>query len=465
MTAEEIAARKARIADLRDKFLSYDHENYENNQLLAQKRGLMFEKLVREVFRAWGMLRRGSYHTGDNRSEQIDGVVEFAGRHSLLEAKWEKANLAASELFSFLGKVEGKFLGTIGLFVSRNPLTSNFLTALRAGRRQCIIVMHGRDVDSLFDPEFDLKGYLAAHVFHVCVSNMCHLSTDKHLKKLREEQAKLEAEAEAPAVVDPIDAKIMECLKDEAAGNLVDEFAEDLLPAQRLTAARRILDKYADLISEGGRDSSWRGENLEGFLKELVKLFPDNWTPADQAYFMEKLSRDFKNPHFREMAEFFAPRYEHIPEAEKKKFEERLVKQWDKIIGNWVEENQMSEATEALWDDLDESTQTRLIRHFVDFITSSRQSNHRQHQLARKILKLDDSKPAIKTAVRVLARDAAKSWFDSDPEYLDEEGVKRVKKSVVSALAKVKPYLDDYEPAARGAVSTLVEELQEADDE
>lgn len=27
---------------------------------------------------------------------------------ALLEAKWEKANLAASELFSFLEKVEGK---------------------------------------------------------------------------------------------------------------------------------------------------------------------------------------------------------------------------------------------------------------------------------------------------------------------------------------------------------------------
>src|SRR5262249_3199022 len=122
MTAEE---RKAKIAELRDTFESYDTVEHENSPLLAQKRGREFEKLVRAVFRAWGMLKKGAYHTGDNKSEQIDGVIEFAGRFSLLEAKWEKANLAASELFSFLGKVEGKFLGMIGLFVSRNPLTSN----------------------------------------------------------------------------------------------------------------------------------------------------------------------------------------------------------------------------------------------------------------------------------------------------------------------------------------------------
>ena len=76
------------------------------------------------VFRLAG--DRGVESREQQRGLQIDGVVEFAGRYCLLEAKWEKANLAASELFSFLGKVEGKFFGTIGLFVSRNPLTPNF---------------------------------------------------------------------------------------------------------------------------------------------------------------------------------------------------------------------------------------------------------------------------------------------------------------------------------------------------
>ena len=130
------AERIATITELHVQFKELDDDAYEKNTDLAQERGRQFEKLVRAVFKAWGWLVRGSYHTGDNRSEQIDGVVMVEGRYALLEAKWEKANLAASELFSFLGKVEGKFTGTIGVFISRNELTSNFLTALRAGRRQ-----------------------------------------------------------------------------------------------------------------------------------------------------------------------------------------------------------------------------------------------------------------------------------------------------------------------------------------
>ena len=198
------------------------------------------------------MLLRGSYHTGDNKSEQIDGVVQFDGRYALLEAKWEKANLAASELFSFLGKVEGKFTGTIGVFVSRNELTSNFLTALRAGRRQCIIVIHGQDVDDLFDPAFDLASYLALHVLHVCMDNLCHLSTEKFKSKLKAAEAKKKA---AAAGGDAVETKIKECLKDDAAKNIVNEFAEAFTTPQRIDAVRADREQ----LRRRRRFVGWRG--------------------------------------------------------------------------------------------------------------------------------------------------------------------------------------------------------------
>ena len=124
------AERQAAIVDLQKQFEDLHAEAYDKNIDLAQERGRQFEKLVHRVFKTWGLLVRESYHTGDNKSEQVDGVLLFEGKYALLEAKWEKANLAASVLFAFLGKVEGKFTGTIGVFVSRNELTSNFLTAL-----------------------------------------------------------------------------------------------------------------------------------------------------------------------------------------------------------------------------------------------------------------------------------------------------------------------------------------------
>jgi hypothetical protein len=138
---------------------------------------------------------------------------------------------------------------------------------------------------------------------------------------------KAEAGAAAPADENPVDAKIKECLKTKSAINLAAEYAEDLTQPQRIAAARRILDEYADLPSADGGEGSWRGENLKEFLKKLVKHFPDQWTQADATFLMDKLSPDFLNPHYGAMTEFFAPHYEFILEADKDLFEERLKKQ------------------------------------------------------------------------------------------------------------------------------------------
>lgn len=453
MNAEE---RKARISELREQFKGYDADKYEDDGPLARSRGNKFEKLVREVFRAWGMLRRGSYHTGDNKSEQIDGVVEFAKRLSLLEVKWEKANLAASELFAFLGKVEGKFTGMIGIFVSRNPLTSNFLTALRAGRRQSIIVIHGRDVDAMFDKEFDLPGYLEAHVFHVCVSNLCHLSADKYLKKLKEKQVQAKVEQEEPNL-DLIDTNIKEALKDREAGNVVDELAQGIPAAQRPAAVRRILENYSQLTVSTGQ-TSWRGENIEQFLKELVQRLPAQWTDGDVCFFMDKLSRDFAGPSFRSMAEFFAPRFHHIPPADKTRFEDRLKKQWDKAINEWVTENYLAIATEPFWDMLSEETKAHLIKHFVGFILSSRGAHHEQYQLAVKVLKKDESDGAIEAALRDQAKESAAFYLKFDEEDEDDKDKKTqsTKKAVVRAMAKIEPYYPDYKEVVEEAIDEVV---------
>jgi hypothetical protein len=445
--------RKAKIADLRDRFEVYDALD-RPDRATAQERGREFETMVRDVFRAWGLLRRDDYHTKDNKSEQIDGVVELAGRFALLEVKWEKERIAASELFAFLGKVEGKFLGTIGVFVSRNTLSDNFLNALRAGRRQCIIVLHGDDVDAMFDPDFDLKGYLATHLFHVCVDNLCHLKSEDYLKAARRARAQAEAEEDAPvAQDDPVAEKIMECLKNEDAVNLVHEFADSLEGGERVTAIRRVLDGYADLISDDGRDGSWRGNNLNLFLQELVKRLPNKLTAADTEFFMKKLSPNFRNRHYREMTTFFAPRYSLLSADDKEKFEQRLCLQWDKVIDNWSDENEMAVATRALWDQFTPKTWTHLYVHYISFLGSSRQTHRDQYAMARAALGKPAGKNALRAAVRRAARKSAKSWFESDDDYKAAGGTEIVKKRVVNTLAKVKPFLPNYEIVVRNAVA------------
>jgi hypothetical protein len=446
------AERQAAILDSQKQFQDLQKEAYEKNTDLAQDRGRQFEKLVRAVFKAWGMLVRGSYHTGDNKSEQIDGVLQFENRYALLEAKWEKANLAASELFSFLGKVEGKFAGTIGVFVSRNELTTNFLTALRAGRRQCIIVIHGRDVDDLFDPAFDLAGYLAAHVLNVCMDNLCHLSTEKYLAKLKTAEAKKKP---AAAAGDVVEVKIKECLKDEAAKNIVNEFAEELNPAQRADAVQRIVNNYADIASSPTGDEAWRGENLQEFLKELLERLPAKMTAAEATFFMDKLSKNFQSPDYRPMTEYFAPRYVYLPVQEKTKCEERLARQWDKISGDWMSENRMAEATRLLWDNLGPNTKKHLIGHFVEFVLSNRGTRHPQYRLADYVLKKKDSVPAAKKVLREHAKEAAKTWIEAG--WTDEPDLAKTVKSVTSAMRSMRQYIPDFEDQVKAAVKKAYE--------
>jgi hypothetical protein len=445
--------RKAEITELQKQFRELHNAAYEKNPDLAQERGRQFEKLVRAVFKAWKMLVRGSYHTSDNRSEQIDGVLRFEGLYALLEAKWEKANLAASELFSFLGKVEGKFTGTIGVFVSRNELTSNFLTALRAGRRQCIIVVHGQDVDDLFDPVFDLAGYLAMHVLHVCMDNLCHLSTEKFKSKAKAAEAQQKAAAVGGDVVE---AKIKECFKDEAAKNIVNEFAETFTNPQRIDAVQRIVNNYADIGTSPTGEDAWRGENLQEFLKELIKRLPNNLTVAEATFFVEKLSKDYQDPYYRRMLEYFAPRYQYLPPEEKAKCEDRLIRQWDKVIDNWMSENRMADSTRPLWDYFDKKTKKYLIRHFVGFVLSDRGTRHDQYRLADFVLKKPESVPAATKVLRTHAKAAAKPWLDEG--YTDAQGLAKTTKSVASAMHSMRQYIPDFDETVKTAVEEAAKE-------
>ncbi|WP_319576013.1 hypothetical protein [uncultured Desulfobacter sp.] len=151
----------------------------------AKKRGLQFERLALELFEAEKLVKKKSYHTSDNRSEQIDGALYVDGTRALLEVKWVDSGLAASNLYAFLGKVENKFLGTIGIFLSRVNLSDNFLRSLKAGRRQSVIVIHGKDIDHIFKPNFPVAEYIRSIIDHISFDNNTHFSASDFLDNVK----------------------------------------------------------------------------------------------------------------------------------------------------------------------------------------------------------------------------------------------------------------------------------------
>lgn len=88
-----------------------------------QARGLHFERLLADLFNAWGMNARGSFAL---KGEQIDGSFLHGNFTYLLEAKWHRAKTDAATLRGFQGKIDERNEWTRGLFVSYSGYAREF---------------------------------------------------------------------------------------------------------------------------------------------------------------------------------------------------------------------------------------------------------------------------------------------------------------------------------------------------
>jgi len=109
-----------------------------------QDRGYKFEKLILEVLKRDELCPRASYKID---GEQIDGSFVLGDRVYLLEAKWHKKEMSASDIYSFKGKVDGKLIGTIGIFISISGFSKDSVDALICGKNVNIILFDKNDFE------------------------------------------------------------------------------------------------------------------------------------------------------------------------------------------------------------------------------------------------------------------------------------------------------------------------------
>jgi hypothetical protein len=86
-----------------------------NGAITEQRRGQLFEKWLNELLDRARLRPRTAWRP---KGEEIDGSFVLDGRVFLLEAKWRKDPVPASAIYQFKGKIDGKLIGTIGVFVS-----------------------------------------------------------------------------------------------------------------------------------------------------------------------------------------------------------------------------------------------------------------------------------------------------------------------------------------------------------
>jgi hypothetical protein len=117
-----------------------------------QGRGYQLEKILRALFDVFDLDPRASFKIA---GEQIDGAFTFENIDYLLEAKWQKDLVRASDLDSLAGKLSRKLDNTLGLYLSINGFSEDGVTAHSSGKR-VMFLMDGADLMAVLERRVDL---------------------------------------------------------------------------------------------------------------------------------------------------------------------------------------------------------------------------------------------------------------------------------------------------------------------
>jgi len=121
-----------------------DNNNYPT-KIDLNRRGREFEVLLRNLLELEQLAPK--YKNFRPRGEELDGSFLYGSRIYLLEAKWHADPLPASSIYQFKGKVDGKLVGTIGVFISMSGFSNDAIDALIYGKSLNVLLFDGKDIE------------------------------------------------------------------------------------------------------------------------------------------------------------------------------------------------------------------------------------------------------------------------------------------------------------------------------
>ena len=366
----------------------------------AQQRGIEFEKLFNDIFAAEKILLQGSYRTSDNGSEQIDGAIKICDKIFLVEVKWVESGIAASDLYAFIGKVENKFSGTLGVFISKAELSDNFLNSLNKGRRQSIIVIHGEDIELIFDNDISLKEYIEVTLRQLSMDNIVHFPVKKYLEIIKSKndidigtKIEIEAQQKQPSSrVENVATFIQDNLfKQQTPFYQLQRSINTLNSDDRNIAFEYLLRKYSTYYYSRLLDNNpatyFRLDNIKSFIK-LYQETTDN-IPNDivERYYSELIEKHFGIYSCDLFVKLFSKNYNLVSEAVKDKFELFLHTKWKESYDTYNTENQLTELIEPIWDKLYNETKEKLSFFYLDIYIRNSRDWFPQKRFANDLLK------------------------------------------------------------------------------
>lgn len=156
-----------------------------------QRRCRSFERVLKQILEREGMAPRASMRPS---GEEIDGSFAIGDRFFLLEAKWHTPPMAASALYAFKGKVDGKLVGTIGVFFSMSDYSAEAVDALLYGKVLNLILFGRQDLLLIEDQKISMHEAIRVKLRYAAEYGQPFFDLSTHLA----EQARLGAEASIP---------------------------------------------------------------------------------------------------------------------------------------------------------------------------------------------------------------------------------------------------------------------------
>ncbi len=114
-----------------------------SNGIDVKKRGYELENLFLELMKISEIEVIESFK---NIGEQIDGAIKFENIHYLVETKWQEKPVQQKDLASLYLKVEGKLVGTRGVFIAINGYSKEMLQSSLIGKELKIVLLDGMHI-------------------------------------------------------------------------------------------------------------------------------------------------------------------------------------------------------------------------------------------------------------------------------------------------------------------------------
>jgi len=383
--------------------------------LKSQKRGFEFEKLFNKICEDQGVLLSNSYKTADSE-QQIDGAVEINSRIFLVESKWEKKEtLAASKLFSFLGKINSKIEGTIGIFISYNELSENFISAVRNGLKQTCIVIHGKEnIMDIIEENVNIKDFIWYIFQQASTKNRPFVNTSEYQSLPKKQNIQITVQ---------INSKWNEISSYLLDSTPTDVFATNLESNyhKNLDLSKKTLNLFSVIYTNSLRQKKYLiliqkclFEEKENFKSQIVqRLKSKKWTEFVKYSFLDNFKDEFDN----------------IKPNDKNKILENAINHLEEYLGSYDDENNASELVDFLFKYLTESDFEKLANaYLVIYCDSSRKDKFLQKKIANRIFsKLNkmgkESFEVVKSSLIIKLQDEKRDEYIFESENEDKSKI------------------------------------------